>query len=406
MPTEIVQLLAFDGPNLYGPRPGVLLRVRSDKDRAARVKNALKDGAQSAGMVLAYLDVWSESAGDGYLIGASFATPTPAIGVELARYVVAGLNARETGDETWDADTPLWDLQKRRRAEALPLPALQLIAEAAARGVPSFVRRDGLVQLGYGTRGWAFDPGRPAVTGSALAPDEIGIGSPVPARLNPASAPAPIAAPWEQLGPIPLVAVAGGATGDIAARMVAAAIGEQGQLVRLAIAADFDATRELLADPSAAIAVVGLQTADIARRGLAFEHCAFSAVASLPAELPPEIADRAELARVLGVPMLVTDSAGRVALNADVSEIAALAEYAPCPIIYTSTAEENPLVGFHRAEGGQALFVRDSLVIAANGPAELAVVAAALPPEQLPGALAGLALLWAMGLILQLKIEN
>src|SRR5689334_14418537 len=130
MPIDIIQLIAFDGPNLYGPRPGVLLRVRSDKDRGARIKNALKDGAQRVGMVLAYLDMASEPADGGYLISANFSTPTPAIGVELARYVVAGLNAKAAGDEEWDAEGPLWDLQKRRRAEALPLAALQITAEA------------------------------------------------------------------------------------------------------------------------------------------------------------------------------------------------------------------------------------------------------------------------------------
>ena len=33
----------------------------------------------------------------------------------------------------------LWELQKRRRAEALPLAALQLTAEAAARGIPTLL---------------------------------------------------------------------------------------------------------------------------------------------------------------------------------------------------------------------------------------------------------------------------
>ena len=61
----------------------------------------------------------------------------------------------------------------------------------------------------------------------------------------------------------------------------------------------------------------------------------------LPNALPDEVDSREELGRVLGVPMLLTDPAGRVALNADVPEIAALAEYAPCPIIYISTAEQN-----------------------------------------------------------------
>src|SRR5690242_2183364 len=127
MPTTIIQLLGFDGPNLHGPQPGVFLQLHSDKNRARRVKDALKDAAQSAGMVMGYLEVDSVADDGGYIISARFTTPTPAIGVELGRYLVAGLNAQEAGDEDWDAEGPLWDLQKRRRAEALPLPALQLI---------------------------------------------------------------------------------------------------------------------------------------------------------------------------------------------------------------------------------------------------------------------------------------
>jgi hypothetical protein len=401
MPTTILHLLGFDGPNLHGPQPGVFVKLRADRDRARRVRDALKDGAQGAGMVMGYLEVDSAAEGDGYIIKASFTTPTPAIGVELARYVVDGLNARDAGDEEWDAEGPLWELQKRRRAEALPLPALQLIAEAAGRGVPAFVRADGQVQVGYGARGWAFDPAGLKQRSGALAPDDIGVGGQF------ARPPAAIEAPWERLGPIPIVATSGGAGRDIAARLIAATLQSQGQEVGLVEAADFEATRALLAGPATAIAVAGLAAEGIARRGVAFERCAYSAVTALPSDLPAEVADRAELARVVGVPMLLTDPEGRVALNADVPEIAALAEYAPCPIVYVSAAEQSALIGFHRAEGGMALFVREGAVIAASGASEQAVLAATLPPDELPGALAGLALLWAMGLTWeQLKVQS
>jgi hypothetical protein len=396
MPTEIVQLLGFDGPNLHGPQPSVFLKLRADRDRSRRVKNALKDGAQGAGMVMGYLEIDSLAEGDSYIISASFTTPTPAIGVELARYVVEGLNAKEAGEEEWDAEEPLWELQKRRRAEALPLAALQLIAEASSRGIPSLVRADGLVQLGYGARGWAFDASAgkrgQADRDGRLDADDIGVGPPA------VGVPLPIEPPWDRLGPIPIVAVAGGAGRDTAARLIAATLQAQGQAVGLAEAADFEATRALLAEPGASIAILGLSAEGIAWRGVAFERCAYSAVVDLPDQPPAEVADRAELARVLGVPMLLTDPAGCVALNADLPEVAALAEYAPCPIIYTSAAEENPLVGFHRAEGGRALFLRAGAVIAASGASEQPVLAATLPPAELPGALAGLALLWAMGL--------
>ena len=85
MPTEIIQLLGFDGPNLHGPQPGVFLKLRADKNRTQRVKDALKDGAQGAGMVMGYLKVDSATEDDGYIITAGFTTPTPAIGVARAR---------------------------------------------------------------------------------------------------------------------------------------------------------------------------------------------------------------------------------------------------------------------------------------------------------------------------------
>jgi hypothetical protein len=371
----------------------VLLHVRSDKDRARRIKAALKDGAQSIGMVLAYLDVSSQPDAGGYLISANFTTPTPNIGVELAHYIVAGLNAKEAGDDDWDAEGPLWELQKRRRAEALPLSALQLTAEAASRGVPAFMRRDGMLQLGYGARSWAFAPSEPKTSAGTLAPDDIGLGPPPFARAADATD-----VPWERIGPIPIVAVTGGAGRDATAQLIARALIAQGQAVRLATAADFDATQALLADQSATIAVVGLDGSSLAARGLAFERCAYSAVVGLPDALPPVIADRTELARLLGVPMLVTDPQGAVALDVDIQEIAALGEYVPGSAIYTSTSDKNPVVGFHRAAGGRALFVRDGVLIAAHGPSEQALVAATMPHVGLAGVLSAFALLWAMGL--------
>lgn len=389
-------MLGLEGPNLHGPQPGVFLQIRSDKNRARRLKDALKDGAQSVGMVIGYLEVDTQPERDGYLIGATFTTPTPTIGVALAHYVVEGLNRQEAGDEEWDAEGPLWDLQKRRRAEALPLAALQISAEAAARGIPSFARADGQLQLGYGIGGWAFDPAqlKSRTAAGALGDDEIGIGPPPFAR-----SPAAPEVPWDRIGPIPIIAVVGDASAGTAATLIAATLHAQGQAAHLAASADFEATRALLADPTTAIAVVDLSAQGIADRGLAFERCAFSAISGLPDELPPGVRDRAELARVLGVPMLITDAEGRVVLSADVPELAELAEYAPCPIIYFSTEPENATIGFHRVAGGMALFVRGGMVIAAQGAGEQPVAAAAsLPPDELAGALAGLAILWALGL--------
>jgi hypothetical protein len=395
MPTTITRLFAYDGPNLYGSQPSVVLQVQADKDRSARMRNALKDGAQSIGLVIGYLDVEAMALDSAFLITAHFVTPTPQIGAELARYVVERLNAKERGDEEWDAEEPLWNLQKRRRAEALPVQALQITAEAASRGVPTFLHMDGKLQIGYGARGWALDlaPFKDRRTSGVLSTEEIGIGPPPFARAEAAAT-----VPWEQIGPIPIIAVSGGSGRDLAAQAIAGAIRAQEHSAGLAEAADIATTQALLADPAHTLAIVGLEPAGLALRGLAFERCAYSAVVSLPDELPPDVADREELARVLGIPMLVTDPDGCAVLNVDEPLIAALAEYAPCPVIYISVTPDNATVSFHRAKGGAAVFVRDGAIIAANGPDEQVIAAIDTTDASLPGALAALAILRAMGL--------
>ncbi|HWQ12251.1 MAG TPA: DUF4938 domain-containing protein, partial [Roseiflexaceae bacterium] len=163
MPLEIIRLLAFQGPNILAPQPGVLLQARADRDQSRRLRSALRDAAQGAGIVLGALDVEAQPAGAGQVLTASFTTPTPEIGAAVARYVVEGLNAQEAGDESWDAEGRLWELRRRWRAEALPAAALRLVAEAAVRGVPAFTRADGALQLGYGARSLALDPAALAV---------------------------------------------------------------------------------------------------------------------------------------------------------------------------------------------------------------------------------------------------
>lgn len=392
MPVDILRLTAFDGPNLYGPQPGVALLVRADSDCGRHLKGALKDGGQTIGIVIAYLDVDTELIGNTYLISVNFTTPTPALGVELARYAIAGLNATERHDQDWDAEGPLWELQKRRRVEALPLPALQLIAEASSRAIPTFVRADGHIQIGYGARGWSFKPTALKTTQPSLPMEQR-------AHEAPPFAPAPSTndVPWERLGPIPIIAIAGTNRCDLGAHIITTALEAQPRAVSCTINADFAATQQLLTDPDATIAVVGLNIESIATRGVAFERCAYSAVTDLPTTLLPQGLDRPHLARIAGVPMLLTDPTGRVILNADEPEIAALAEYAPCPVTFISTLGETTTIALHRAAGGTALFVRDGLVIAAQGMIEHILAAATLPDEHVIGILTALGLLWAMG---------
>lgn len=377
MPITIVRLLAFDGPNLYGPQPGVAVLVWAEHDLTRQLHGALKDAALAVGVMIAQLEVNARPADGGFLLEGRFVTATSALGAQLVRYVVDGLNAQQAGDEVWDSEEPLWLLQRRRRAEALPIETLQIIAEAGAQGVPVFVRADGMLQVGYGACGRALPVRRVGEQSDLLTPESVGVG-----RRLPTGNEAATALPWAQVGRIPLIALCGGAAVATAARLLAARLPG----ASLAEMADFDAARVLLADPTTRLAVLGLAASDLALRGAPFDRCSACALLDLPDPPPPGLDDREELARALGVPLLLTDPAGVVAVNADEPVLLALTDYAACPVVLLSLQPDNPAIAAHRAAGGAALFLRNGQIIAARGSDEQPCAPA--PAEALMSALA------------------
>jgi hypothetical protein len=325
---ELRQLFAYHGPNIFGPQPGVLLRVRCDSDRSRRLRDALKDGAQFVGMVLAYLEIEPTPTAEGVDISASFTTPTPDLGRDLAAYVVGGIRAEaeaaqsdadpdDADEPDWERDAPLYELQKRRREQALPLPALQLLAEARTRSIPVLHLPDGTVQLGYGAYGWRFDPGVLPARPSLADDDEHRQAIPVP--------------PWDEIGALPLYVVTGEARRHAGVHAIAARLEGRGLPIHTLHDADYHSTLGLLADPSVHCAVIGLDTADILRHGLAFHTCTQSIITDLNGTPPAEAATPTEWARALGVPMLV--SQGPALLDTSTPALAALAAYAPHGIL-------------------------------------------------------------------------
>ncbi len=298
MTISIERLLAHQGPNIYGPQPGVALRVHCDHDCGTALKNALKDGAQFIGMILAYLEVASEAGDQGWQIEARFTTPSPDLGAELARYVVAGIRATADADESWDRDTPLFELQKRRRREAFPLATLQLVAEARRRGIPVLFHDDGQIQFGYGKRSQVIDP---------------------------QAAPAPPA--WETLGDIELYVVTGETLRNQTARQVASILAEQGQVTELLLDADWPSSRQLLARPDLECAVLSMQSTELLCHGLPFERCTMAIISDCTDPRPAAAHDEEEWLRALGLPMLVSQRPAL--LNLAAPRIAALADYAP-----------------------------------------------------------------------------
>lgn len=365
---EIDQLLIFEGPNRYDRRPGVLARIRADRDRSRALRNQLKDAAQRIGLVIGNPGVDLHATGGTILHELFFVTPMPAIGAGAVRYVVALLNAHDAGDDEWDSDGSLWDLQKRRRAESLPLHALQLIAEASARGIPSFVRADGRLQLGYGARGQAFDIAPLRERGPVLNEGDIGIGAPPFARPTGETVPH-----WQHLGALPIIAVTGGMSHGPALMLFTERLLTRVSGCVAVQDAAFDDVRAVLADPAARMATFALNPLDLLHRGLPFNRCTVSALVDLPDALVAMAGSRAELARALGVALLVTEPDGRIVLNADDPAILALAAYAPCPMIMIARSEINPALSRHRAGGDGVAFMRDRAIVVAQGATETVI---------------------------------
>ncbi|MBX0327456.1 DUF4938 domain-containing protein [Oscillochloris sp. ZM17-4] len=312
-PITIAQLRAYRGPNIHGPLPGALLRITSAADRARRLRAAVRDGAQAIGLVIAYLEAESRPLGDGFLLEARFSTDEPEIGAELCRYIVAGMRAEAAGDEEWDRDGPLYALQARRRREALPVPALQLLAEARRRGLPAMRLPDGRLQIGYGARGWAYDP-----------------------RSD--TAPAP---PWGRLGAIPVTLITGDALRAAAVALAAAAIAAAGVAARAEDGLGFDAARSLLADPAVEAAVIGLDTDSLLLHGLPVDRCDQAEICDMGGPRPGSAADDEEWLRALGLPMLLAP--GPVRLNLADQRLSALIPYAPNGVIGEGSGEGEAL---------------------------------------------------------------
>jgi hypothetical protein len=298
------QLFAYEGPNIFGPGPGVLLRARCDADRSARLRAAVKDGAQAIGLVVAHLAAEARPAGDGVLVSVTFGTELPAVGAALAAYVVEGVAAEAAGDEGWDPEEPLDALRERRRREGLPLLGLQIVAEARRRGVPAFTTPGGGLHLGQGLHGW----------GCEIASGE-----------------APPEPPWERLGHVPVVAVTGGPGRAAAVERLATELSAIGPRAVALDGATFDAARAALADPATEALVVGLDTGDILRRGVPFERCTMAVITGMEDGRPAEAADDEEWLRALGVPMLLAEQPAR--LNLAEARLLPLVPYAPNGVI-------------------------------------------------------------------------
>ncbi|WP_165774628.1 DUF4938 domain-containing protein [Candidatus Viridilinea mediisalina] len=307
-PMQIIRLRAYAGPNILGPVAGVWLLVHCDQDRSTELRGAIKDAAQAIGLVLARLEVDARPLEQGAaLVSVLFSCEVPTVGAALCEYVVACATAKANADATWDREAPLAKLQRQRRSASLPMAAVQLMAEALQRGLPSFVSSSGHLQLGYGARGWQCDL---AELGEAQSP-------PTP--------------PWEHLGSVPLVLVTGAHERTAAVQRLAADTAALGVRVHTMADASFALAREALADPQAEALVLGLETNDILRYGLPCDRCDLAVITDRAGPRPDEATDDDEWVRALGIPMLL--SAQPVRLKLSDARLLPLVPYAPNGVV-------------------------------------------------------------------------
>lgn len=310
-PITITQLRAYEGPNTVQPTPGVVVGLHGDRDRGARIRAAIKDTAQAIGLVIGQLAVDTRRNDHGIDMSVRFSCELPQLGAALCEYVVAGIIAEAVGDSTWDHEAPLDVLRERRQREALPLIAVQLIAEARRRGLPSFVDGARQLQIGYGARGWSCD----------LA-------------MLPGTTPTP---PWVELGVVPIIIVTGADYRDQVVEQVATELRAGGRQVGTMKAANFRAARGLLADRHAEALVVGLESRDLVRYGLPVERCDRAIITDRSGPRPTEAADDEEWLRALGLPMLISAEAAHI--NLCDPGLTPLVPYAPNGVIMFQMSE-------------------------------------------------------------------
>ena len=208
----------------------------------------------------------------------------------MARLAVEALLAELSADPEFDPDDALWEIQRAVRARALPLSALQLLAEAQARQLPAWPLPDGGLQLGTGCGSIQIGA---AQLGSSrpdlIAPATIGVGT---------QPPAPFAPDWPKLAAVPVVAVVGAdAEAFVAARATALPTGWHS-----APSTGFEQLRALLSNQTLCGLLVALDLEDLAARGAALDRFAGCIVRPLPAEAAPDLRRAAQLAQLLTDP--------------------------------------------------------------------------------------------------------
>jgi hypothetical protein len=279
-PLSLLQLDTLIGPNIYSPHAGVFLSV-TPSSAAERLLLTIKELAQAVGLVIGAPQPQAGRSTGPATLPLFVPTADPALAADLCRAAVAEINTALTAaDAADDADPPAydaaevrWQLQRRRRRNAPPLRALQLLADARRRDLLARLLPDGSLLLGSGRAGLRISPAQ-------LADDPPSIPD------------------WPAIGHVPIVAVSGADRRAAAARITAE--------LHLPLLADPspDTVLAALADADCRGLVLTFPTADLLSRGLPISFCHAAVVTDAAEPCPADVPRQAWLDAV-GLPVLI-----------------------------------------------------------------------------------------------------
>jgi cyanophycin synthetase len=166
--------------------------------------------------------------------------------------------------------------------------------------------------------------------------------------------------------------------------------------------------RAVLANPRVEAAVLEKARGGILREGLAFDWCDVGIVTNIGEGDHLGLNEILTLEKLAQVKRTVIDSVGTWGtgvLKADDPLTASMAEYCPGPVTYFARDHNDPVIASHRAGGGKAVFVRDGVVILAEGERESPLIPLSRVPLthggrigfQVENVLAASAAAWALG---------
>lgn len=196
-----------------------------------------------------------------------------------------------------------------------------------------------------------------------------------------------------ETGRIPIVAVTGSNGKTTATRFIAHLFASQGKVVGMTCTDGIfigqrkietgdcsgpKSARAVLMNPSVEAAVLETARGGILREGLGFDLCDVAVVTNLGGGDhlgAGDIQTLEDLARVKRTVVEALAPTGTAVLKADDPLVAGMAEKCPGSVIFFARRADDPVLAAHRQKNGRVLFVRDRMMIAAEGAHETPLIA-------------------------------